>query len=146
MGNTEMAQFASLKLSPGQDYYEIGAPAWVSLELRNNSSKLLEVGVSTPAQDFQLELFFGRRPVARTVYGARVREEQGKLTIKELQPNESYRSSLDLSEIFEMDTPGTYELFAFRELLDPATNQWKKISSTPFRFEVQPRSRFGQPR
>jgi len=141
---TKMMQFASLRVTPGQEHYEVGEPAWVSLELHNESLKLLEFGVSAPSQDFQFELFFNRRPVTRTDYGARVVEEQGKLTIKTINKNESYRSSLDLSELFEIYAVGTYVLFAHRELLDPVTNQWTKISSAPFSFEVHAKGGFGE--
>lgn len=129
---------AALEIRADVRPYRTSEPMWVRLTLRNLSRGPIEIEVSAPEADFDLDLKLGRHAVERTALGQKILKggPGPKASTQEIGPSQAYECSLDLREVFVIDRPGTYALVAKRAVYEPRTQSLETVQSEPLSIEV----------
>jgi len=80
--------------------------------------------------------------VPLTEFGEQQRENLGAAAaaVMEVQPGEEYRSTVELSLLYELDRPGTYSVQASKTFRDPKTHQFVTAVSNrlPLKITTSP--------
>ena len=131
-----MTEPATLQVVTSPEPYRLAAPVWVRLFLINTGQQMIEIGVSTPEKDFDLDLRFAGHPVPRTDYGAGLRDSLRKMSSRELSPGETYQADIELSEVFVIDRPGRYVLRVAARVNLGLSDERARIISDPVALDI----------
>jgi len=112
-----------------------GSPVWLRLRIENTSSLTVSLDEWTPLAEYSFEVLRNGQPPALPLTGiARRRREAALLSVPdrlEVLPRQSNTNVLDISTLFDLSVPGTYQITASRSVLDSGDAEESTASSEP---------------